>query len=225
MPLLLGLTGNIACGKSTVGRLLAERYGAEYVDTDALVHALYAPGTPETAAIAARFGTDLLDASGTIDRRRLGDLVMADPSARADLEGILGPSVMRDLEQRIRASAAEVLVIDAIRLFEAGLAERCAAVWVVVCDRADQVARLVASRGLSEAQATLRVDAQGPQAEKIRRADVVIQNPASGGNLDSLVEQVDAAWRRTVTTPLKRHTGDTRIAPLAGRGPGSTKKG
>ena len=73
MTFLLGLTGNIACGKSTVGQLLAERYAADYVDADRLVHALYAAGTPETSAIAARFGTDLLTPERTIDRRKLGD--------------------------------------------------------------------------------------------------------------------------------------------------------
>src|SRR5215208_1793034 len=70
---LLGLTGNIACGKSSVGQLLADRYGADYVDADRLVHGLYAAGTPETSAITARFGDDLLQPDGTIDRRRLGD--------------------------------------------------------------------------------------------------------------------------------------------------------
>src|SRR5205085_5803628 len=81
MPFLLGLTGNIACGKSTVGQLLADRYAADYVDADRLVHALYASGTPETRAIADRFGADLLRDDGTIDRRRLGDMVMSNTAA------------------------------------------------------------------------------------------------------------------------------------------------
>src|SRR5215216_1424313 len=93
MPFLLGLTGNIACGKSTVGQLLADRYAADYVDADRLVHALYAPGTSETQAIARRFGADLLTPDNTIDRRRLGDRVMADHTALRDLEVILGPGV------------------------------------------------------------------------------------------------------------------------------------
>src|SRR5712692_3788681 len=86
VPFLLGLTGNIACGKSTVGQLLADRFGADYVDADRLVHTLYAAGTPETAAIADRFGHDLLKDDGTIERRRLGDMVLADRAALADLE-------------------------------------------------------------------------------------------------------------------------------------------
>jgi dephospho-CoA kinase len=85
---VLGLTGNIACGKSSVGQILTENYAAEYVDADRLVHALYAAGTPQTQAIADRFGSDLLQADGTIDRRRLGDIVLADPPALRDLERI-----------------------------------------------------------------------------------------------------------------------------------------
>src|SRR5215204_6173234 len=95
---LLGLTGNIACGKSSVGRLLAAQYGADYIDADRLVHELYAAGTPETRAIVERFGADLLTPAGTIDRRRLGDLVLPDPAALRDLEAILNPGVRRAIE-------------------------------------------------------------------------------------------------------------------------------
>src|SRR5215207_1025052 len=152
---LLGLTGNIACGKSSVGRLLAVQYGADYVDADCLVHAMYASGTPETQAIAERFGGDLLSADGTIDRRRLGDRVLADPGALKDLEAILQPGVRRAINQRIESSTADVVVLDAIRLIEAGLAGRCNAVWVVLCDPELQVRRLQDTRGFSLEQATL----------------------------------------------------------------------
>jgi dephospho-CoA kinase len=191
VPFLLGLTGNIACGKSTVGRLLAERYGADYVDADRVVHERYAAGTPETAAIARRFGQDLRQADGTIDRRRLGDLVMADPVARHDLEQILYPGVRRALLDRIDRSRAAVVVLDAIRLIEAGLADRCDAVWVVTCSRATQERRLLAERGFSPQQAALRIDAQTPQAAKVARATTVIHND---GPLADLERQVAAAW-------------------------------
>ena len=149
MAFLLGLTGNIACGKSSVGRLLAERYGADYIDADRLVHELYAAGTPETRAIAERFGADLLTADGTIDRRRLGDLVLADPAALRDLEAILDPGVRRAIEHRIESSTASVVVLDAMRLIEAGLAARCDAVWVVACEPEAQVQRLHRQRAAS----------------------------------------------------------------------------
>jgi dephospho-CoA kinase len=197
MPFLLGLTGNIACGKSSVGRFLAERYGADYVDADRIVHAQYAAGTPETHAIAKRFGTDLLQSDGTIDRRRLGDIVMADSAALRELEAILHPGVRRAINACIESSTADVFVLDAIRLIEAGLADRCDAVWVVVCDPDLQRQRLVQSRGLTLEQATLRVAAQGSQDEKVRRATTVIRND---GSFDELAQKVDDAWHATVAS-------------------------
>lgn len=196
---LLGLTGNIACGKSTVGQLLAERFGAEYIDADRLVHAQYAAGTPETAAIAARFGQHLLQGDGTIDRRRLGDLVMADRAALADLEQILNPGVRRAIDDRLAHPSAAVVALDAIRLIEAGLVDRCDAVWVVVCDQLAQLERLKLSRGLSADQATLRIAAQRPVEEKLRSATEVITN---NGSLEDLATQIEAAWARSVRPKL-----------------------
>jgi dephospho-CoA kinase len=199
VPFLLGLTGNIACGKSTVGELLASRYFAEYVDSDRLVHALYAPGTPETQAIAQRFGPSLLTPEGTIDRRRLGDLVMADPGVLRELEVILDPGVMRQIDARVASTSAPVVIIDAIRLIESGLAARCQAVWVVLCDRAVQLARLQATRNLSVAQAELRINAQSPPELKLPHASAVLHNH---GTLDDLAAQVQAAWQHTVAPYL-----------------------
>jgi dephospho-CoA kinase len=192
---VLGLTGNIACGKSTVGALLTERFAADYVDADRIVHALYAAGTPETRAITAHFGSDLLQPDGTIDRRRLGDVVMADKSALKELERILDPGVRGAIESRLSGSAADVVVLDAIRLIEGGLYQRCNAVWVVVCDQKLQVERLQASRNFSLEQATLRVNAQTPIEDKLRHATAVIHNNAA---LDVLESEVASAWATTV---------------------------
>jgi dephospho-CoA kinase len=197
---LLGLTGNIACGKSTIGQLLADRYAADYVDADRLVHGLYAADTPETRAIAARFGTDLLRADGTIDRRRLGDAVLADPAALQDLERILDPGVRKAIEARIASSTAGVVVLDAVRLIEGGLYRRCDAVWVVLCERKVQLERLESSRNFNADQALVRVDAQPPVEAKLRFATAVIHNDASP---DELVAAVDAAWNRTVRPHLR----------------------
>jgi dephospho-CoA kinase len=196
---LLGLTGNIACGKSTVGQLLAERFGADYVDADRLVHALYAAETVETRAIADRFGHDLLMDDGTIDRRRLGDTVLVDRAALADLEGILNPGVRRAIDDRIARASAPVLVLDAIRLIEGGLAERCDTIWVVVCTQDAQMQRLQASRGMTAEQAALRIVAQSPAEDKVRLAHAVITNQ---GSVEDLAKQVDAAWRQTVLSHL-----------------------
>jgi dephospho-CoA kinase len=185
----IGLTGNIACGKSTVGRLLVER-GAEYVDADRLVHALMEPGSPENDRIVERFGPAVRGADGRIDRPRLGAIVFADPAALRDLEAILHPGVRAEIRRRMAASTAPMLVVDAIKLFEGGLAQEMDTNWVVTCPRAEQVRRLIAERGLTEAQAEMRISAQAPQAEKARQANVVIEN---GGTLEDAARQVDAA--------------------------------
>jgi len=195
MAFVLGLTGNIACGKSTVGALLAERFGAEYLDADRIVHALYAAGTSETRQIAARFGNDLLQPDGTIDRRHLGDVVMADRAALKELERILDPGVRGAIESRLQNSPAPVVVLDAIRLIEGGLYLRCNAVWVVVCDPSLQVERLQASRHFSLEQATLRVNAQAPIEDKLRHATAALHN---NGSLDDLEMQLNDAWTKTV---------------------------
>jgi dephospho-CoA kinase len=197
---LLGLTGNIACGKSTVGQLLADRFGADYIDADRLVHTLYASGTAETQAIADRFGRDLLKDDSTIDRRRLGDIVLADRAALKDLERILNPGVRQAIDDRLARACAPVVVLDAIRLIEGGLASRCDTIWVVVCAQDAQMQRLQASRGLTAEQAALRISAQSPAEEKVRYANVIVTNH---GTLDDLAEQVDAAWQGSVLPRLK----------------------
>jgi dephospho-CoA kinase len=199
MAFVLGLTGNIACGKSSVGALLAERYGADYLDADRVVHARYAAGTSETTAIADRFGADLLQANGTIDRRRLGDIVMADRSALKDLERILDPGVRGAIEAHLTGSSAPVVVLDAIRLIEGGLYRRCDAVWVVVCDPDFQVVRLQSTRNFTREQAELRVSAQAPVEEKLRHATAIITN---NGALAELQAQVEQAWGTTVAPYL-----------------------
>jgi dephospho-CoA kinase len=120
---------------------------------------------------------------------------MADRGALKDLEAILNPGVRAAIEARIAGSPATVVVLDAIRLIEAGLVERCDAVWVVVCDRAAQLARLQATRRLTAEQAALRIDAQIPASEKLRFATDVLTND---GTPDDLAAQVAAAWGRTV---------------------------
>lgn len=188
----LGLTGNIACGKSTVLKLLADR-GAEVVDADRTVHGLLGTPGPLVEAIGRRFGAAVVAPDGAVDRRALGAIVFRDPGALADLEGILYPVVLADIRALAEASTAPVFVVDAIKLIEAGLADECDQVWVVTCPRELQIERLVTTRGLTREEAIVRIDAQGPQADKVARADVVIDN---GGTPAELLRQVDAAWAR-----------------------------
>ena len=191
MALRIGLTGNIACGKSTVGRLLVER-GAEYVDADRLVHALMEPGTPENERIVARFGPEVRGSDGRINRAVLGALVWRDPAALKDLEAILHPSVRAETRRRLAESTAPVVVVDAIKLIESGLLAELDGLWVVTCTPDEQLRRLMVERGLTEQQARDRIVAQSPQEEKVRHATVVIDN---SGSREETARQVDEAWR------------------------------
>ncbi len=190
MGRLIGLTGNIAAGKSQVARLLAER-GAQVIDADRVAHQVMQPGQPAYEAVVRAFGAGILDADGVIDRRKLGAIVFRDRAAMRRLEEAVHPAVLAEVDRRIARSAAPVIVVEAIKLIEAGMHRAYDALWVVTAPRAVRIERLVASRGLSRREAALRVDAQPPQAEKAALADVVIVND---GSLDDLRAQVEAAW-------------------------------
>ena len=190
---IIGLTGNIATGKSEVRRML-ERLGAYAIDADALAHEVMRRGTPVWEAVVREFGSRILRPDGEIDRPRLGSIVFADPAALARLEAIVHPAVIARTEELIRQAQEPVVVVEAIKLLESGMGERlCDSVWVVTCPREQQVARLMRSRGLSREEALLRINAQPSQEEKIARADVVIDN---SGSLDDTWQQVRAAWER-----------------------------
>ena len=192
-PYTIGLTGNIATGKSLVGRMLAE-LGAEHVDADRLAHEVMVRGTPAWREIVDTFGCQILQPDGELDRRRLGQIVFADPDALARLEQIVHPRVIALTERLIAASDAQVIVIEAIKLIESGMVRQlCDALWVVTAPRQVQLERLMAFRGLSRAEALLRIDAQPPQALKAAQADVVIDN---GGAVELTRRQVERAWTK-----------------------------
>ena len=196
-PYLIGLTGNIACGKSAVLAALAE-HGAATIDADRVVHALMEPGESVWAAVRDAFGPGVMTEDGRIDRRALGAIVFADRAQLARLEGLTHPAVRVWIVARLAALAREgiaVAVVDAIRLYEGGWAERCDETWVVTCDPEQQLARLMARNGFTEAEARQRIAAQPPQAEKVARADVVIDN---SGTPAATRTQVDAAWAKVV---------------------------
>ncbi len=188
--MLVGLTGNIACGKSTVvGRL--RELGAHTIDADALIHVILRRGGAAFAPVVEEFGEGIVGADGEIDRRALGKIVFSDPARLRRLEEIEHPIVRGMIEEEIRTAREPVVVVDAIKLFESGWAARSDVVWVVTCGREQQVERLVSTRGYSREEAVMRVDAQSPQEEKVRRADVVIDN---SGTLEETYRQVDEAW-------------------------------
>jgi dephospho-CoA kinase len=193
-PLLIGITGNIGTGKSTVARMLGEM-GAEVIDADKVAHEVMRAGTPVCAAIARAFGLEVLSPEGEIDRKRLGALVFADPVALARLESIVHPATIEAISRRIAVTTANVVAVEAIKLFEAGMAGAYDSIWVTTCRPEQQIARVVSERGLGRAEAEGRVQAQPPQQEKIARADVVIDN---SGSLSQTREQVRSAWERLV---------------------------
>jgi dephospho-CoA kinase len=199
----LGLTGNIACGKSTVLRMLAD-LGAATIDADTVYHDLLTPGMPLPAAIAARFGKRVVAADGGIDRHALGDVVFADPSALADLDAITHPAVIAEIEARVARSAAPVVVVDAVKLVESGLADRCDHLWIVVCHPQQQIERLLRRSGLSREDAERRVAAQPELAPKLARADVVIDN---SGDRTATRTQVVAAWRALCDRAIDHEAG------------------
>jgi dephospho-CoA kinase len=194
---IIGLTGNIATGKSTVAKML-EELGATVIDADALVHELQRRGTPVYDDIVAAFGPDILDQAGEIDRKALGAIVFADPAQLRRLESIVHPAVLIESAQRLMAAATPVAVYEAIKLIEAGRAEMCDALWVVTARPEVQLHRLMRERHLSEAEARQRIAAQPPQSEKIRRATVIIDN---SGSLEETWRQVTAAFRAIELKP------------------------
>ena len=198
MTYLIGLTGNVATGKSLVARMLSE-LGAHVIDADALTHELERQGRPAYAAIVAAFGPGILRADGEIDRAQLGKLVFSDPKALRRLEAIVHPAVTAEIARQISDLKSQtldkraVIVVEAIKLIEAGLHKQCDALWVVTCRPGLQLDRLIRTRGLSEANARLRIVAQPPQSEKAALADVLIEN---NGTLDELRAQVRHHWEQ-----------------------------
>ena len=189
--LLIGLTGGIGSGKSTVSSMLAER-GAVVIDADAIVHELQAPGQPVLAAMVERFGADIVDEQGCLRRQAVADIVFNDPAALADLGAIVHPAVGEEIEGRLAAEVGtdHVVVLDVPLLVESGRSDM-AGLLVVDVDPELAIARLVAHRGFSEADARARVARQASREERVARADLVIDN---SGDLGSLRRQVDAAW-------------------------------
>jgi dephospho-CoA kinase len=194
MPHLLGLTGNIASGKTTIGHMLLDLGAARYIDADAVVHELYAPGQPIYAAVLAAFGRAILLPDGQIDRRALGARVFGDPAALQRLEAIVHPAVHAAVAARLAELPGDaVTVIDAVKLLEGGMARQCEQVWLVVCDPAEERHRLITERGLTPAEADARLAAQPDNAARRALVDAVIDN---SGTLDQTRAQVAAAWAR-----------------------------
>ena len=189
---IIGLTGNIASGKSVVRKIL-ERLGGYGIDADRLAHRALLKDTLTYQRVIERFGKDILDEQGNINRKILGQVVFANTHALNDLEAIIHPFVCQTIEQIIEHIPRQLVIIEAIKLIESGLTEYCNSLWVVHASFETRRSRLMSTRGLSAAEAELRINAQPSPEEKIARADVVIQND---GSLMESCKTVVEAWNQ-----------------------------
>ena len=195
-PYVIGVTGGIAMGKSTVLGMLGER-GAELIDADAVYHELIAPGLPLWKSLRERYGSGIIAADSSIDRHALGNVVFNDPAALEDLERLTHPAVVAEIGRRVANSTSRVVAVDAVKLSESGLGKVCNQIWLVTCDRETQRARLMARSHLSSEEADRRLAAQPDQDQQAKIADLVIDN---SGDLAATRAQIDQAWKALTPT-------------------------
>jgi len=188
---LIGLTGGIGAGKSTVSAALRAR-GAVVIDADAITRELQHPGQPVLEAMVERFGPGILHPDGTLNRQAVADLVFPDPAALADLNAIVHPAVGAEIAKRMQEVAAtdQIVILDVPLLVESGRDDMGGTI-VVDCDPAVAVARLVEYRGFEEADAWARIARQASRDERLAAADFVISN---SGSLEDLDPQISRAW-------------------------------
>ena len=195
---IIGLTGGIACGKSTVSTEL-RALGAAIIDADALAHELSQPRQPIYNAYVECFGREIVAADGTLDRAAVARRVFADPAVRAEVEAIAHPIIRRAAEERLRAARDEnkrAAVLDVPLLFEAGWDALADETWVVALPREEQLARLLArDKAMDAGEARARIAAQMPLAEKCARADVVIDN---SGTVEEIREYIGKLWKERI---------------------------
>ena len=194
---VIGLTGGIGTGKTQVSKLL-EDLGAAIIDADLLVHEAYRPHTDTWAAVVEAFGEGVLTSSGEVDRKRLGDIVFKDPEALRRLNAITHPRIKRMVEERIgrlRKQGRDVVAVEAALLLEAEWRPMFSEVWVTTASEEQVVKRLHGRNGLDEEAIRDRVRAQMPQKERVKQADVVIDNR---GSLTELTARIRRLWHSRV---------------------------
>jgi len=215
----IGLTGNIATGKSVVRKML-EHLGAYSIDADALAHRAMAKGAPAYQPIVDFFGKWILGENQEIDRIKLGQVVFSAPEAMQKLEEITHPFVEQAVDLLAKRSKHEVIVIEAIKLLEGNLASYCDSIWVADAPESLRKSRLMKKRGLSGADAHQRIHAQSPQRDKVDTADIVIDNSSS---FEELWKQVVANWEKI--TPGSKEDATSEIVREVKSGDFAVKRG
>ena len=194
MPRIIGITGNIACGKTVVGLMLLESGAERYIDADAVVHKLYQRGQALAVKVAEAFGRGVVASDGNIDRKTLGAIVFQDDEAMRRLEAIVHPAVGQALADELASvTPSGIVVIDAVKLLEGGSGKFCQSKWMVVCPEELEYARLVARNQLNPEEAWARIRAQPSVVDRLPLVDEVIDN---SGSLDETRKQVAAAYER-----------------------------
>jgi dephospho-CoA kinase len=197
MPRVIGITGNIACGKTAVGKMLLEAGVERYIDADSLVHHLYESGQPIACAVGEAFGAHVLTSDGRVDRKRLGDIVFHDAEALKRLERIVHPAVSDAVWQALsQVSPNGIAVLDAVKLLEGGSAALCQSKWLIVCPPEQQLQRLMHRNHLRVEEAQARMAMQPDTQQRMKIVDEVIEN---GGTLEATRQQVLAALQRFAT--------------------------
>ena len=196
-PFILGLTGNIASGKSYVLSYLA-RHGAKTIDADLVAQQCYLPGKPAYYALIARFGKDIVQPDGQIDRDALGKIVFADPAQLQALEAIVHPATTNAIDALINEAQTtkntKLIVIEAIKLFESKLAQQCDATWVTIADNETRLMRLIQGRGMDPISAAKRLNSQSPQEDKVKLADFVIH---TDGTFEETIKQIETGLEKS----------------------------
>ncbi len=192
---VIGLTGNIAVGKSVVRQML-QHLGAYTIDADGLAHQAMSPGAPAYKPVVETFGQAILNPDKTINRGILGSMVFSNPTLLQKLESITHPIIGQAINTLISRAKQKVIVIEAIKLLEGDLGKTADAVWVVNASPKTQYSRLITKRKLSEEDAKQRILAQNAQKDKLKAANVVINND---GNVEETWKQVQAAWDKIKT--------------------------
>jgi dephospho-CoA kinase len=220
---LIGLTGNIGSGKSTVLKML-EQLGARTIDADSLAHSVILKGTPAWRTVAETFGPGILTPDGEVDRKKLGAVVFADRVQLEKLEAIVHPAVSAELARLLIPATEPVVVVEAIKLIEAGLHRYCDAIWIVTAPVSEARRRLVDDRGMADLDVKLRLRAQPPLDDKLKMANLVIDN---GGSVEATRRQVKHGYAaiRTETASDKRELLSGLVTTASASAPRSQGEG